>query len=206
MVVGFRLRAGVLAAMAALLAAGCSSSSHQSAPPSLTTTPTTASRPIDGTAPPVRKPPCGTMSTAPAYRHVIWIFMENHSYGTVIGARAAPYINSLAATCGLATNYHNVTHPSLPNYIAATSGLNLADLQPFTPDCSPTGSCSTTAKSIFAQGESWKSYEESMPSNCARSDAGNYAVRHNPPRYYTTLSGCSTFDVPYTQLGEDLAD
>jgi hypothetical protein len=25
------------------------------------------------------------------------------------------YINSLADRCGLATNYHDITHPSLPN-------------------------------------------------------------------------------------------
>ena len=30
----------------------------------------------------------------------------------------------MATECGLATNYHDVTHPSLPNYIAATSGLS----------------------------------------------------------------------------------
>ncbi len=49
--------------------------------------------------------------------------MENHSFGDIIGNTAqAPYLNSLAAECGLATNYHNISHPSLPNYIAATSG------------------------------------------------------------------------------------
>jgi hypothetical protein len=131
--------------------------------------------------------------------------MENHSYETVIGSPGAPYINALAAACGLATNYHNVTHPSLPNYLAATSGLTLASLMPFTPDCPPAGDCATDEPSIFAQGESWKAYEESMPSPCDRSDAGLYAVRHNPPAYYTTLTGCSTFDVPYSSLGVDLA-
>ena len=45
-----------------------------------------------------------------------------------------------------------------------------------------------------------------MPSNCDRSDVGDYAVRHNPPTYYTTLSGCSSFDVPYSQLAGDLAN
>ncbi len=44
-----------------------------------------------------------------------------------------------------------------------------------------------------------------MPSNCDKSNSGEYAVRHNPPPYYTTLSGCTTFDVPYTQLSTDLA-
>jgi phospholipase C len=131
--------------------------------------------------------------------------MENHSYDSVIGASDAPYINSLAGECGLATNYHNVTHPSLPNYIAATSGLDLASLDPFTGDCDPTSPCTTNTQGIFAQGESWKAYEESMPSSCHRSDAGNYAVRHNPPMYYTTLTGCSTNDVPYDQLAGDLA-
>jgi hypothetical protein len=135
----------------------------------------------------------------------VWIFMESHSYNSVIGASDAPYINSLAGECGLATNYHNVSHPSLPNYISATSGLDLARLTPFTGDCDPSGACTTDTESIFAQGESWKAYEESMPSNCDRSDAGNYAVRHNPPPYYTTLTACSADDVPYNQLAKDLA-
>src|SRR5438270_12478182 len=64
--------------------------------------------------------PCGRLSSPPAYTHVVWIWMENHGYGSIIGSRQAPYINSLAARCGLATNYHSVSHPSLPNYIAAT--------------------------------------------------------------------------------------
>lgn len=44
-----------------------------------------------------------------------------------------------------------------------------------------------------------------MPSNCFKTDSGEYAVRHNPPPYFTTLKGCSTNDVPYTQLATDLA-
>jgi phosphatidylinositol-3-phosphatase len=54
---------------------------------------------------------CGTTATPPTYKHVIWVWMENHSYGTIIGSAQAPYINSLAAECGLATNYHNVSQP-----------------------------------------------------------------------------------------------
>jgi phospholipase C len=45
-----------------------------------------------------------------------------------------------------------------------------------------------------------------MPSNCDKSNSGEYAVRHNPPPYYTTLTGCSTLDVPYTQLAADLSN
>jgi hypothetical protein len=110
--------------------------------------------------------------------------------------KQAPYINSLAAECGLATNYHNLSHPSLPNYIGATSGLSGRQIKTFDPDCSPSKKCSTSAPIIFGQGETWKAYEESMPANCAPANSGEYAVRHNPPPYYTTLSGCSTLDVP----------
>ena len=45
-----------------------------------------------------------------------------------------------------------------------------------------------------------------MPSNCAMSNSGEYAVRHNPPPYFTTLTTCSANDVPYSQLATDLAN
>ena len=84
--------------------------------------------------------------------------MENHSYGDIVGSPNAPFINSLIAGCGLATNFHNITHVSLPNYLGAVSGLSLAELQPFLFDCSPSRACSTTADSIFARAPSWKAY------------------------------------------------
>jgi len=40
----------------------------------------------------------------------------------LIGNSNAPWINFAAKNYGLATNYFGVTHPSQPNYIAATSG------------------------------------------------------------------------------------
>lgn len=131
--------------------------------------------------------------------------MENHSYSSIIATDGAPYINSLAKQCGVATNYHNISHPSLPNYVAAVTGLSLAGIANFSGDCDPSSSCSTSSDSIFGQGETWKAYEESMPTNCDRSNSGDYAVRHNPPVYLTSLSGCATDDVPYPDLAADLA-
>src|SRR5204863_472081 len=58
--------------------------------------------------------------------------------------------------------------------------------------------------SIFARVPSWKAYEESMLTNCQMTGFVGYAVRHNPPPYFTSLSGCTTFDVPYTELQTDL--
>src|SRR5215472_7144712 len=98
--------------------------------------------------------PCLDHAVPRHYTHVIWIFMENHSYGAIIGSHQAPYINSIATECGLATNYHNISHPSLPNYISATSGLGYTAIADFDSDCSPSSTCSTSAANIFGQGES----------------------------------------------------
>ena len=140
---------------------------------------------------------CGQTNTHPAtWSHVVWIWMENHSFNQVIGSSSAPFENQLATACGLATNYHNVSHPSLPNYIAGTSGST----QGISSDCSPS-SCPVNATSVFAQmtsaGRTWRAYQESMPSNCAKSNTSLYAARHNPPVYYTPLaSACASFDIP----------
>ncbi|MGE5435508.1 MAG: phosphoesterase, partial [Candidatus Doudnabacteria bacterium] len=56
------------------------------------------------------------------YRHVVWIVFENKQYSQIIGSPNAPYINKVANQCGLATNFYAEAHPSLPNYIAMTSG------------------------------------------------------------------------------------
>jgi hypothetical protein len=88
--------------------------------------------------------PCGTLTSAPAYKHVIWIWFENHSSSDIIGNSQAPYFTSLAGECGVTANYHNLSHPSLPNYVGATSGLAVSSLTPFDSDCNPTGSCTTS--------------------------------------------------------------
>lgn len=140
--------------------------------------------------------PCGQVTTAPTYKHVIVIMDENQSYSDIIGSSQAPYINSLATECGLASNYHNITHDSLPNYLGLTSGLTLSSLVPFDEDCVPSASCEVTTGNVFRQASSWKEYAESMPSNCYKQISGNYAPKHNPSVYYTDLSNCATDDVP----------
>jgi phosphatidylinositol-3-phosphatase len=136
---------------------------------------------------------CGTTTGPPAtYAHVLWIWMENHSYSDIIGSPNAPYMNSLAQACGLATNYSAITHPSLPNYIAATSGST----QKIHDDNDP-ASHPLSVVSLFEQAGSAGSYEESMPSNCYLTDSGDYAVRHNPEAYYTRIrTACGVDNVP----------
>ena len=141
----------------------------------------------------VATPLCGDRAGAPpSVEHVIWIWMENKSYGQIVGSAAAPYENQLADACGLATNYTGVTHPSLPNYIAATSG----GTQGVTDD-GPPSKHPIAAPSLFEQVPSWRSYQESMPAPCYLGDAYPYAVKHNPAAYYTAISvACQSWDVP----------
>jgi phosphatidylinositol-3-phosphatase len=144
----------------------------------------------------------GAPPASGAYRHVIWIWMENHAYGAALRSSDAPFTNQLAAECGLATNYHNITHPSLPNYIAATSG----GTQGITDDCKPRD-CSRATQSVFGQvaqaGMTWTAYEESMRRPCdleggeGSSPAGEYAPKHDPAAYYLPLrQSCSRRILP----------
>ncbi|MGZ6710006.1 MAG: alkaline phosphatase family protein [Solirubrobacteraceae bacterium] len=129
-----------------------------------------------------------------AIQHVVWVVMENKDYSSVIGAGSAPYINRLAHRYGLAANYSAISHPSLPNYIALTSGSD----QGISDDSGPS-SHRLNVPSIFSQlpGGASRSLEQGMPSTCAKGDSGEYAVRHNPETYYTNLSReCSRYDVP----------
>jgi hypothetical protein len=140
--------------------------------------------------------PCGTAAAPRTVDHVIWIWMENKGYDAVIGSPSAPFENQLAGACGLGTSYHGVAHPSLPNYIAATSGSTQGITDDADPQAHP-----LDVPSIFSQvkaaGKSWRSYEESSPGNCPQTSSGRYAVRHDPATYYTGIRGdCANWDVP----------
>jgi hypothetical protein len=140
--------------------------------------------------------PCGWRTTR-GYKHVIWIWMENRSYSSVLGSStAAPNLASYGKKCGVATNYYAITHPSLPNYLAATAGTTGG----VTTDCAPS-SCAQSRSSLYAQvaaaGKQWRGYAESMSGNCNLTSSGRYAARHNPAVYFKPIrSQCRSWDVP----------
>jgi hypothetical protein len=152
--------------------------------------------------PPSAKPtpdkPCGVATKAAnntKFDHVIWILMENKSFAQVNGSPNTPYINKLGGLCGEATHYSAVAHPSLPNYVALTSGST----QGITDDANPSAH-PLNVDSIFSQlGGDWRGLDESMKTNCEQQNDGQYAVRHNPAAYYvngnfSTL--CKQKDIP----------
>jgi hypothetical protein len=152
-------------------------------------------------------PPAPAPAAVPTFSHIFVIVMENHEYGAVIGSSDAPYLNSLAATYGLATNYYAASHPSLPNYFALTAGSTFG----VASDCT---TCYVNATNIADQvetsGRSWKAYMEDMPTPCyLGTSSANYAMKHNPFVYYTDIRNnparCAAHVVPFTQFGVDVS-
>jgi phospholipase C len=141
--------------------------------------------------------PCGVRPKPPQrYRHIVWIVMENKPYGDVIGSPDAPYENRLAARCGVGASYYGVAHPSLPNYIAATSGDTHGITDDGPPSAHPLG-VSSLFSQIRAAGKTWREYEEGAPRNCPQESNGDYAIKHDPAAYYTAIrSDCARWDVP----------
>lgn len=128
--------------------------------------------------------PCGRTRHA-SYHHVIWIWMENRSYQQVLGVGGASRVASYAKRCGVATNYDAVSHPSLPNYVAATSGSTHG----ITSDCDPS-SCPVAGPSVYSQAAGaggWSAYAENMAHPCDGASYDHYAARHNPAVYYSAL-------------------
>jgi phosphatidylinositol-3-phosphatase len=136
--------------------------------------------------------PCGVTHTTPTYQHVVWILLENVGY-SVVGSPSAPYLNSLADRCGLATNYLAISHPSLPNYVALTSGSDHGIADDGEPAVHP-----LAGPSIFSELDgNWRGLVQSMPQACDHVTSGSYAARHNPAVYYSNLaSTCRSNDVP----------
>ena len=56
---------------------------------------------------------------------VLTIVEENHGYDQSLSSM--PYLKSLGTRYGYATNYHALTHPSLPNYLALAGGSTFGE-------------------------------------------------------------------------------
>lgn len=165
--------------------------------------------PNNPTSLPQPKPQTNVKPKATTIAHIFVIMDENQPASYIINNTYAPYINTLIKQSALATNYSGVTHPSLPNYLALTSGST----DGITTDCNPpSAGCIVNVKNIAdlvaASGRTWKEYAESMPSSCYQYNAGNYATKHNPFVYYSDIVNnqqlCASHVVPYTQMLTDL--
>jgi phospholipase C len=145
------------------------------------------------------------------YQHVFVIMMENTGYHQLINNPNAPWINQAAATYGLATNYTGVSHPSQPNYIAATSG----SLNGVTSDSDVTIDVPNIVDRLEGGGKTWKAYMQTystcatqLSSLCPSASLQLYARKHNPFVSYADVQNSPARManvVDFSQLSTDLA-
>lgn len=164
--------------------------------------------------------PTHATSGVPAYQHIFYIMMENHTYDEIIGNHAAPYINGLANEYGLATNYWGVTHPSEPNYVVSVSGsyYGIQDDNSW-KSAGHTLNEPNLGSQLEQAGLSWKTYQQAIPTDntAKQSDyfgpngSRLYATKHNPflnfLGYYPQSQWTAELNkmVPDTQLATDLS-
>src|SRR6202790_2890427 len=143
------------------------------------------------------------------FEHVFIIMMENTGFNALMGNPNAPFINAAAAKYGLANNYYGVTHPSQPNYIAATSGSTngVAD------DNDTTIDVPNIVDQLEANRKNWKAYMQSYSLCVTPLDhsCGNqlYERKHNPFISYKDVQSNPARVaniVDFSQLATDLAN
>jgi phosphatidylinositol-3-phosphatase len=148
-------------------------------------------------------PSPGTLPSQP--RHLIVVIEENHSFGQIIGSPAAPFINHLAARGTLLTDYHAITHPSLPNYVALLSGRT----GPIRSDCVR---CTifgpTLVDQLQARRVSWAAYLQGLPRPCSTAaSAGAYTEAVDPFMHAARVRdapGRCDWVLPFSRLHADL--
>jgi len=157
-------------------------------------------------------------ATVPRYDHIFVIVEENHGFGDVIGNPAAPNLNALANTFGLATQYYGVSHPSEPNYVGLLGGstFGISSDDPYYIN-------RVDAPSLITQldraGISWKAYLQGLPhpgyqdicypAKCNGTPDVDplYASKHDAIQNFTTSLNPTDWSrqVPVGQLFGDLA-
>ncbi len=131
----------------------------------------------------------------PAFGHVFVVVGENTEIGQLTPGNAAYLLGTIQPESAWFTDYFAVTHHSLANYVALTSGQFTACEQAD----GPPAECHQGVDNLFHQldeaGLSWTVWEESMPAPCSLVETGNrsslnpYATDHNPAVIYDDIEG-----------------
>jgi phosphatidylinositol-3-phosphatase len=147
-------------------------------------------------------PPPPPPPAVPVFSHVFVVVEENHSYSSVIGSSAMPYLNSLASQYSLAAAYYADVHPSIGNYFMMTTGQLVNTDDSFTA----TVNVDNLVRQLITAGKTWKSYAESLPRvGYTGTDVLPYVKHHNPFSYFSDVAGAQANNlVPFSQFAPDL--
>ena len=142
--------------------------------------------------------PSRTLAQVPKFGHVFIVFGENTGYRKSFGNM--PYLDSLAAKYGLATNYVADTHPSIGNYLTWASGQVLTNDDGTTS----TFSVDNIALDVQSAGLTWTDYVEDIDSRCPGlvEESNAYAKKHDPLAYFTNINQANR--VCFSQFASDL--
>jgi phospholipase C len=157
-------------------------------------------------------------ASVPHYNHIFVIVEENHGFDQIIGDSAAPAINQLAKTYGLATDYTGVADPSAPNYVALIGGnfYGIADDNSY---YTHTINKPSVVNQLEDAGLTWKGYFQSIPyagfkGTCYPTRCNGvpdsdvlYASKHNGFPYFAYIQQHPQElqkMVPITELQDDL--
>jgi len=124
----------------------------------------------------------------PRSKHVYIVAEENRSYEHIVGSASMPYLNSLLAKGGLATQFYSNEHGSLENYLIVTSGQYLTHNN----DTLAVFNVDNIERHLLTNGMTFKSYAQSLPSpGYTGLYSGAYMKRHAPLPYYTDMANSS---------------
>lgn len=119
--------------------------------------------------------------------HIIFLWLENKDYDSIIGNKNAPYINSLIKRGTLYTNSHAISHPSYPNYVAFFSGdpNGVLDDACVTLDTLSAPNLYTTLKTV---NKSFAWYSEDLPATGSKVCVSDYYfAKHNPTSIFSNV-------------------
>jgi len=120
----------------------------------------------------------------------VTIFLENTDFDMAAGDPSLQWVAEQGITL---TNYHAITHPSQPNYIAAVGGNTHWVIWDFFARIDK--SKRTIVDLLDAKGVSWSEYEEDQPYSGFQGDYVNqqngkndYVRKHNPLMSYDSVT------------------
>ena len=125
-------------------------------------------------------------AAVPQPAHVVVVIEENRAATSIIGNKAAPFINALAAAgANMAASFAE-THPSEPNYLALFAGSTFG----VTTDACPVnaGAAPNLASELLAAGYTFAGFSEGLPAvGSPVCSAGRYARKHVPWANFTNV-------------------
>jgi hypothetical protein len=130
----------------------------------------------------------------PPPARVFLIVMENHTPDEALQGKFTAH---LAAIGRVANDYHAVAHPSVPNYLALTSGQTWG----ITDDSYHALPPADLGDQLTHAGIKWRAYMEGLTAAGCIDSPLPYDPGHNPFAFYG--GGCPPQVVPFSSLASD---